>query len=315
MNNFAEHWEEAGIKAREIALQLVWNQWSSLGSMARSTSFKNKNRVIDPESLVLTSVALQKEERRLTEVLAWWAHDGTGLLSVQRMKKMASKTRSNGKDLFSEYAQLAALCGHRSWNNYAEHENQPELLHNHQKDTRLELRGPENLLLRLRATFGVGAKADIMSFLVSTPQFSATVPEISKYLDFSNKAVRDALKDMNVAGLVRESSGRPASYSTNQLAWVDLMNSKRDNKTDHPEWALWSAIFPFLTSAMEICTAAVSSSLNSFLVNSYARDLIETYQYAFEFHQIELPDLAEYPGREFSAAFLQSINSLASWAK
>jgi len=312
VNNFESNWEDLGIKIDKIAVDLIWNQWAYLGSMARPTSDHQTLRIIDPEALVLASVAFQSSERRISEILDWWAGIGTPLLSVQRMKAMAKKTDGSRMDLFVDFARLASQYGHRSWLKYSALENvEPVEIQN----SELLLKGCPSLLLRLRAAFGVGAKADIIALLMGTSGSEVTVSTISTHLNYTQKATRDSLKEMAMSGIVRESSSRPATYSTNRKPWLELLQPGDLGHRHYPKWTMWTALFGFLIAAQSICLAAVSKDLNGYLVASYARDLVESHLSAFEYHDVFVPDGREYPGLEYQQAFSQVIENLERWAK
>ena len=77
--------KETGSLARQAAVRVAWAQWSSLGAPTADAS--SATSIIDPEALVLVSLAMLDEERRLADMLAWWARVGSRL---QRERGAAS---------------------------------------------------------------------------------------------------------------------------------------------------------------------------------------------------------------------------------
>ncbi len=73
-------------EAREAAVTVAWRQWAALGSMA--SSGKRARSMVDPEALILLSLALRDHERRLSDVIHQWVVHGVRLLSVQRTKNL-----------------------------------------------------------------------------------------------------------------------------------------------------------------------------------------------------------------------------------
>jgi len=61
--------------AREGATDAAWTQWAALG--APVSSAVPARSVIDPEALLLLSASLRGSERRLDDVMAWWAAAGS----------------------------------------------------------------------------------------------------------------------------------------------------------------------------------------------------------------------------------------------
>ena len=72
---------------RQAAIDLVWRQWSSVGAQAAPVGGA-ATLVVDPESLVLATLALETHERRLTDLLEDWVAVNSGLLSVQRLRNL-----------------------------------------------------------------------------------------------------------------------------------------------------------------------------------------------------------------------------------
>jgi len=313
VNNYYENWESIRDKAGQIALRTVWKQWSLLGSMARTTRDEGEIRVVDPEALIVASIGLRSEERRLEEVLGWWACEGTQLLSIQRMKRVSQQVGESDTDYVSEYAGLAQRFGHRSWKRYAVGDSSVLATSYRRSSNEIRLRGPSNLILRLRAAFGVGAKPDVLSYLISMYNDSASVSEISRTLGYTQKAVRDSLKDMTLAGLVSESRGRPASYAADRLAWDQILQTNGRDEDNLPEWCMWAAFLPFLLSIRAISSNIVSGGLNNYLANSHARDRVEQFSFAFEYHKISVPDGLAFPGLNYAVAVLELLDSLENW--
>ena len=315
MSNLPENTAQTGSLAHDTVLGIVWDQWAAVGSMASSNSVVARGRIVDPEALVLASIALQDQERRLTEVLQWWASDGTPLLSLHRMKRMAALFGTHGHEWFSEYAYMAKLHGHRSWVSHARKSLVAEPEEHRKSGGQLDLKRAGSLMLRLRAAFGVGAKADILCYLISTPSAVSTVTDISDRLAYTTQAIRDSLKDLSLTGLVSEADGRPATYATNQAAWLELFRPASNAWTSPPAWVCWSSILPFLVSATTLSNQAGSSDSNIHRVTSAARDLVERHENAFRFHRIGVPDLDAYRGLEFSTAFSHMILNLSHWLR
>lgn len=86
---------------REATLHVVWRQWRALGAGASGRSTKHSSSdgrtrrhlraLIDPEALVLISLALVPYERRLADILHDWAAQNSDMLSVQRMKNLEAR--------------------------------------------------------------------------------------------------------------------------------------------------------------------------------------------------------------------------------
>src|SRR3990172_1251741 len=93
----------------ERTINGAWLQWRSLGSQVNATG--RARYMVDPEALILISLALRDHERRLGDVLASWAASDAGGLSVQRMNNLAGKFPGRVKDRLAEFALLALEDG------------------------------------------------------------------------------------------------------------------------------------------------------------------------------------------------------------
>jgi hypothetical protein len=164
----------------------------------------------------------------------------------------------------------------------------------------------------MRAAFGVGAKSDVLTYLIGQQGSQATVLVISNAIGYTKTAVRNALTDMVLARLIRETDEHPARFRTSHRAWVDLLDLETSGGRDGPQWATWSALFGFLVSAIEISNG-VAEGGNEHVAASAARDALNDVAPTLDAHQIERPDADRYPGRAFADAMRAAVGSVAGW--
>lgn len=321
MSDYDESWREVSEVAAEVAVRTAWQQWAAVGSLARSPTPRKVQRVVDPEALVLVSLTFQEHERRFRDLVRWWARVGAPLTSVQRMRTLAAGFGGDAEEHLGAFSRWASESGHRSWTPYAmtadlvadgdgsrSWKGPPE-------PTLLE---PATLMLRMRAAFGVGAKPDVLSFLIGLQGSMATVSAISRAIGYTETAVRDALKDMVLARLVRETSGRPARYRALHRPWVDLLELDVPGENEDgcgPAWGMWPPLFSLLHALHGLGAMVVSGEESEYVVASAARDAVERSRHAFEFHGIDLPDSDRYPGRSFVDALLEITESVSAWTE
>src|SRR5687767_9805057 len=62
--------DSAAAHLRDATLDVIWRQWAALGGSAASRA--RAHAVVDPEALVLASLAFVSEEPRLADVLHDW---------------------------------------------------------------------------------------------------------------------------------------------------------------------------------------------------------------------------------------------------
>ena len=145
------------------AVSACWRQWRTLTRAAAGDEATAS--ILDPEALVLLSLTVRHRERRLQDLLHWWAKTGSTLLSVQRMRSLLAAFPESVRGDLAWFASACRTSGDRRWQaltrRYADRVADVVARPGKGPDT-LELLAPSTLLLRLRAGFGVGAKADML---------------------------------------------------------------------------------------------------------------------------------------------------------
>jgi len=311
-------WEETGLLARQSAVRACWSQWVGMGSLA-SQSGSRARSIIDPEALILLSLYAQEEERRLLDMVAWWAKVGSRLTSLQRLRAVAKRfpgdTGNLGLGLFASFATEA---GDRRWAKHAKRST-PDLAR-HGK-------GPDGPILieasalwpRLRAAFGVGAKADTLVFLLGLRGAWASTKVISFATGYSSVAIRKAASDMALARLIRETGGRPVEYLASPRAWAEVLELYPTDQgppaePQAPAWRFWSEIFAFLVSVIEWSHFAQSTSQESpHVAASRARDIIERHTLSFNFNGILTPPMDAFRGLEAMRGLRETVRVVSEW--
>ena len=294
---------DLGQRARGAALDAVWRQWSALGA---SVGGPRPRTVLDPEALVLASLALVPYERRLGDVMLWWASVGSPLLSVQRVRS-ASKgfAETATADGLGAFAASAVEAGDRRWKRLAG----PEGLgaRSGKGADRPDLSDPSALVLRLRAGFGVSAKADLLAILVGCER-PQTVRELAESSGYSTVAVRVALGEMALARVAQPTGASPATYrAAEAVRWSGLLAGG-----PRPRWGYWSEAFGVLLAVSDWGQEAEASS--DYVASSKARDLVERHARAIRLVAPEAPRLDGHRGETALAPFAATVRELVEVA-
>lgn len=307
--------KEAGNLARQAATRAAWAQWGSLGAPTADEPVATS--IIDPEALVLASLAMLDEERRLADLLAWWARVGSRLLSVQRMKVLAEAYPEPVRERLGGFARSATDAKDARWRRYAATEPL-EARSRASKDTKApDLTPASALMLRLRAGFGVSAKADVLAFLLGIDERQATIQAIERATGYAGVTVRDATRDMTLARLIQETNGHPVSYYARRKPWALLLEpgglhtSSEAKQPDLPCWRFWSALFAFLAHVDRLaCSGATDSD---YVQSSLARDLYENHRSAFTNNRVDVPDPGDYRGAAYLTGFRDTVQAVSDW--
>jgi hypothetical protein len=275
--------------------------------------------MIDPEALLAFSLYLSVEERRLQDMVAWWARVGSPLTSVQRFRSVSNRfSGQDGIRGLGTFARMAVAAGDKRWARHASGLPGGEGAFEKGRDepTLIE---PCTLWLRLRAGLGVGAKADILAFLLGSDAEWASASTISFATHYSSVTIRKAANEMAMARLIRQTEGRPTEYRAPTGPWWDLLQpdprSRRTASSRHPPgWRFWSEIFAFLVGVMEWSRlASPPAETNPYVLASKARDLVERHQRAFALSGIRTPPPEAFPGRRAPDGLAETVEIVLDW--
>ena len=292
-----------GRQAREAALNAAWRQWGALGALA---SGARSRTVLDPEALVLASLALVPHERRLGDVLLWWTSAGSRLLSVQRIRSLSDRfATADAESSLGAFAASAVEAGDRRWKRLAGPRGL-DARPGKGADTP-DLSDPSAVVLRLRAAFGVSAKADLFAALLGRERPS-TVRDLAESLGYSTVAVRVALGEMTLARVVVPTGASPAAYRAADVAeWSALLAGG-----PRPRWGDWAETFVLLLAIAEWGEDA--AGWTPYVASSKARDLAERHARPLRRLVPEAPSLDGHRGEAALVPFAATVRELVSAA-
>lgn len=311
---------------------MVWRQWRAVGASTASTSGRGRLRgLVDPEALVLCSLGLVEAERRLADVLRDWVIENSSLLSVQRANNVARQYPPDVQAHLAWFAQIAAAEGKDArWRSLASDVTSDVVRYtggrgagnggtggdavraNKPRAVRATLADPAALLLRLRLGFGVGAKADVLAFLLGAEGVAggawASVRALVHATGYTTAAVRRAADDMAAARLIRVMRGSPTSYGADRGAWMPVLQLTEPP----PPWRAWHERFAFVLAFLAWADAARARPLSTYAFGARARDLMERHRPAFERDLVAV--WSEHTAVDDWGAFVgRAIADLAAW--
>lgn len=317
--------------AASCAVDLCWRQWRSLTAAGIPIGARPVTSILDPEALVLLSLTVRQHERRLDDQLLWWAAAGSSLLGVQRTRTMlADFPERTGKEL-ARFAAMAVEAGDHRWKVLVDGAKHTPSGREGKGPRELQLLEPSTLMLRLRAGFGVGAKADLLAFLIGIASSEsertawATAEVIAKAISYSVASTRRAATEMALARLVESSADRPAQYSVDAPAWAHVLQLRdpfqpptgADNRTtpafDIPPWRFWTQMSAFLAACVELGEDAHMARAAPVVQSSHLRDLAERFRRPLAWNGIEWLDPKLYPGERYLEAFASTLDRVVAW--
>lgn len=297
----------------ESTLDVLWKQWRAVDAMAASEG--HARAIVDPEALLLMSLTLWDDERRLADLVQSWAKLNSRILSVQRAKNLVASYPDTAKQLLSWFAGIALTEGKDSrWrsvvaDSLAEPGSPiPSPRKNKDRAIPVRLADPAALLLRLRLGFGVGAKADLLGYLLGIAGRWATVREVSEATSYTVAGIRRAADEMSVARLIQSSASSPSSYRADPDSWSQVLGLSHQI----PPWRSWHQRFIFVAAFLTWEKSLDWPNVTPYAAGAAGRELMEQHRSAFETDVVAL--WSEHtPVTNWLGFVENAVTTLARW--
>jgi hypothetical protein len=186
---------------------------------------------------VLSSILALDADPRLGERLAWWSRTGARSTSVQRIRTVAESLPEPWNTSWRAFAAEAGVRGTPRWQVHGQASDSVVIRPRRGAEpTTISVEDPAALMLRLRLALGVNARADLLAYLLTSPDAPASSADAARELAYSESTIKPAVRDIAAAGLVREAKGHPVGYSA-APAWRELLKLDREAT---PVWLPWA---------------------------------------------------------------------------
>lgn len=204
---------------REHILDTLWSHWHELG-VAATVPRRHSDDAIDPEPLIaFTAVHSDLDPRLRDESIDWVLRYGS-LVSRARLKNVLANWALLGSATFREYAATVNAHGGAGWPSAGA---KPLTFRSRSRSVPEDLAHPALLSLRIRATFGVGARAELIRALLSRPDLAMTAADLSAETSYGKRNVLNELESLRLAGVV--TSFRAVNADRFSLAKRDAIES------------------------------------------------------------------------------------------
>lgn len=311
-----------GRLAQDVGVEAAWAQWASLTSAAAPVGQRRAWSIVDPEALILASLGLSSVERRLEDFLADWAWRHAFLFSVQRMTTLAKAFPHAAQERLGDFARYAVEGGDARWQRHAAPAAERAAVPRRKPSSHLELNlleGP-SLMLRLRAGFGVNAKADVLTFLLGARAWMS-LKVIAVATGYSERAIRTATHAMSLAGLIERTGDYPplCSVEHHAVAWTELLQIRRFDTAQRPSlglppWRFWAIVFAFLAHVAAWSRQALQEDWSSYLASSRARDVYQAH--AERLKHASLPPIeARVRGEDYLESLEALLGKVRGWVE
>jgi hypothetical protein len=237
---------------REQVLDTLWSQWHELG-VAATVPRRHSDDFIDPEPLIAFTAAHSDLDPRLRdESIDWVLRYGT-YVSKARLKNVAADWGLLENTLFREYAATVNAHGGAGW---PAARAKPLPFRSRARALLEDLARPALISLRIRAIFGVGARAELIRALLSRPQSAMTAADLSVETSYGKRNVLNELEPLRFAGVVK--SFRAANADRFSLAKVDQIQGLVSPLPQR--YTRWTQVFGALHAIHEVARRGAKRS-------------------------------------------------------
>ncbi len=255
-------------------LDILWDQWTAFGISGHGNSLNQS--VIDPEALLIFSSSMARYDARLFDAILEWLKINGRFINVARITQILNKERFTGKPVLQSIVAAASTTELESkWRRLIQRtdrkKSEPEMLFHHRDGTALPVvkerdslfekygfirdsfkeRGishvfnherSSNLLLRLRAFFGVNARCEIVLYLWLNHRGSPR--SMARDCYYFPATISKALAEMEQSGLLfSRNEGRYRFY---EFESPEIWKSIFFEKDSTPSWIVWPRLFSAL---------------------------------------------------------------------
>lgn len=295
-----ESWHDGLAK---IIDEIIWSQWATLGAYV--TVEPCRKAIVDPEALLVATCAFGRQDARILDEALDWTIANHALLKPWRLKRISRAfgpgTRRTmgamlefaahdlGKDLFPGVIKEAGkgLGGmeveelfRREKGRYTQGRKQPDeiflkwkLLRGSPRirrhSDRPDLGNPANLMLRLRDYYGAGARADVMTYMLTNEGGSSH--GIAIKIKYRQGSVYGVLEDLVGAGIAYKKGGRGNAYY-----WIEQekIAASLGLAGKRPVFVVWGDVFRAFDMVISDWWDHQEDYTNEFLSAERMRDLM-----------------------------------------
>ena len=186
----------SGSALERALLDRAWIQWIALGVDAVGES---DDAVVDPEGLIALTAELGDADARLRDVSTDWCVAYGRYVNGARLKQVVREL-GTPLEAIGEYVATVAAAGGPAW----PMTTQPRPDYASRGKARLDsAQSRPRLRIRLRAAFGVNARADVLAALLAAPQNGLSIADLARRTRFTKPTTAFAVDALVLAGLVK----------------------------------------------------------------------------------------------------------------
>ncbi len=290
--------QPSGSALQAALLNRAWTQWTALGVDATA---EPDNAVVDPEALIALTAALGDADARLRDLSTDWCVAYGRYVNGSRLKQVARELAVPA-DAMGEYVATVTAAGGPAW----PMATLPRPDYVRRGKARMVSASGARLRIRLRAAFGVNARADVLAVLLAASPREVTVAELARATRFTKPNVASAVDALVLAGLVRVRVG-----ANERRVWVAPKQAVLPGlrpPVPQPDWVARFGV------ALEVLRFSDQTGMSTTVRAIEARRLIERLMDRIQAEAMPTPNL-HATGGEFANAFDRWLVDLVAWLR
>ena len=289
----------SGSSLQAALLERAWIQWAALGVDA---TVEPDDAVVDPEALVALTAELGDADARLRDLSTDWCVAYGRYVNGSRLKQVCRELGTPGEAI-GEYVATVAASGGPSWPMATQPRPDYVRRGKARMDTATSL---ARLRIRLRAAFGVNARADILAALLAASPHELTAADLARATRFTKPNIASALDALILAGLVM---ARPVA-NERRIGLPPRLHvlPRLRPPVGQPDWVSRFGV------ALEVHRFAERDGMSTTVRAIEARRLIEGLARPMSAEDMPMPNL-DATGDEFAAAFDRWLVDFVYWLR
>jgi DNA-binding transcriptional ArsR family regulator len=280
-------------------LNRAWIQWAALGVDA---TVERDDAVVDPEALIVLTAELGDADARLRDLSTDWCVAYGRYVNGSRLKQVAREL-GTPDDIIGEYVATVAAAGGPAW----PMATRPRSDYVRRDKARLDSAETRpRLRIRLRAAFGVNARADILAALLAASPSGLNAADLARVTRFTKPSIASALDALLLAGLVTARAvGNERRFALPLK--VPILPGLRP-PVAQPDWVARFAV------ALGVLRFSVRDDMSTAVRAIEARRLINQHADRISTERMPTPYL-DAVGDDFAPAFDRWIVYLVDWLR
>jgi hypothetical protein len=183
--------------AVNYALAVGWGAWSELGVSGWART--HQRWAIDPEPLIIYTAALGDRDPRLRDEVTDWCVRYNRYVSSVRLRNLLGPQKDRIKDEWGEFAATVKARAGVRWPGATSQRLDYRVTG---RSALRDLTEPSLVCLRMKAMFGVGARTEILRYLLLGHGKQASVVALASGTSYLKRIIGDECETLERAGVL-----------------------------------------------------------------------------------------------------------------